>query len=781
MEQSLFSCLDPFKWDYDYVLVNKCPLTWTNSYIKKRCELDEDPTLSSLWPVDDQSSLSFRNIFCAVCNEIQISKLSLFRVTMKRKEDSGSVQFFADNTLRFCNPSTRGNCPNFYENATVREACGAFQAPVRCAEWILAVHEIDINIEYKNPFCQLCDNESITLECEHHPTELKFPRFESTLIRIWNFQTKTGQVAKSEQDPILNCLKNEFYDALRETCYALSCARGFTLQGKECRPENEIQWVITHQNFDETFSEILFEHNNTNIDCFLRVLMGGTRNESEVLNATFLNYLGLTVKSTPIGSLGNNGVKKFGISIIISRKESVKLSETLEREMLSVQNESNILQCYETNMPIEFIRIDENNHSERICSETWYEVAPSQVTLVNNTQLGTVYHLNDEFIIPDFVMYHAKYSYRSASAKATKRDLLVFCGTQVPYLKCPLLTLKTDEFNVSESGDYSLTYNGRSYSSDSFVLLANGQAQICDEKTNLRFFNISDHLLKLSPDIAGSNRKWKPFSGPLDIVNTVGIVLSSISLLLTFLIHCTISDIRNAHGRGVMSLCVSLFFAHIISLISDKVDVPRQACISLAVLSHYFWLSSFTWMSIIAGNLMNTLVFKALQKTEDNTLNLVGHPLIGWVMPLAIVSTCLAFHFFTNLLTYGSGDFCWISNGIANLFAFGLPIGVHLCVNVVFFTKTAYSLLKAGQTSRKLQNSSNANRWEELVVCLKISSVMGFTWALGFIEGATDVEAYSWIFVIINSMQGIFIFMAFGFNHRIRSLLRAKLSKLDTK
>ncbi|XP_072022264.1 probable G-protein coupled receptor Mth-like 1 [Amphiura filiformis] len=150
-------------------------------------------------------------------------------------------------------------------------------------------------------------------------------------------------------------------------------------------------------------------------------------------------------------------------------------------------------------------------------------------------------------------------------------------------------------------------------------------------------------------------------------------------------------------------------------------------------------------------------------------------------MPLAIVSTCLAFHFFTNLLTYGSGDFCWISNGIANLFAFGLPIGVHLCVNVVFFTKTAYSLLKAGQMSRKLRNSSNAKRWEELVVCLKISSVMGFTWALGFIEGATDVKAYSWIFVIINSMQGIFIFMAFGFNHRIRCLLKAKLSKSDTK
>ncbi|XP_072018339.1 adhesion G-protein coupled receptor D1-like [Amphiura filiformis] len=133
-------------------------------------------------------------------------------------------------------------------------------------------------------------------------------------------------------------------------------------------------------------------------------------------------------------------------------------------------------------------------------------------------------------------------------------------------------------------------------------------------------------------------------------------------------------------------------------------------------------------------------------------------------------------HFTSVPLEYADGSICWISGGqgLANLFAFGLPVSVCLVINVVFFVITVVHLYQARLKSRELQNNVSADDWEQVTISAKISSIIGFTWALGYVAGFTNVAAVWWIFIIINSMQGVFIFLAFGINSRIRSLLRDK-------
>ncbi|XP_072018338.1 G-protein coupled receptor Mth2-like [Amphiura filiformis] len=133
-------------------------------------------------------------------------------------------------------------------------------------------------------------------------------------------------------------------------------------------------------------------------------------------------------------------------------------------------------------------------------------------------------------------------------------------------------------------------------------------------------------------------------------------------------------------------------------------------------------------------------------------------------------------HFTSVPLEYADGNTCWISGGqgLANLFSFGLPVSVCLIINVVFFVATVVSLYKARQTSRELKSNVSADDWEQVTISAKISSIIGFTWTLGYVAGFTNVVAVWWIFIIINSIQGVFIFLTFGMNRRIRSLLQDK-------
>ena len=52
---------------------------------------------------------------------------------------------------------------------------------------------------------------------------------------------------------------------------------------------------------------------------------------------------------------------------------------------------------------------------------------------------------------------------------------------------------------------------------------------------------------------------------------------------------------------------------------------------------------------------------------------------------------------------------------------------------------------------------------------------MGFTWMFAFSASFSGVPALWYIYIIINSLQGLYVFFAFVFNHRIRRLWSHKL------
>ena len=60
----------------------------------------------------------------------------------------------------------------------------------------------------------------------------------------------------------------------------------------------------------------------------------------------------------------------------------------------------------------------------------------------------------------------------------------------------------------------------------------------------------------------------------------------------------------------------------------------------------------------------------------------------------------------------------------------------------------------------------------------QVSTLMGFTWIFGFVAAFVG-EGWMWyVFIVLNSLQGVYIFVAFIANHRVWKLLRERFVSL---
>ena len=102
------------------------------------------------------------------------------------------------------------------------------------------------------------------------------------------------------------------------------------------------------------------------------------------------------------------------------------------------------------------------------------------------------------------------------------------------------------------------------------------------------------------------------------VLSFAGNCLSEICLAFTIIVHIILPPLRTIPGRSVMALSLSLFLAQLLFQILGLPLKLSAGCFAVAVLQHYFWLSSFCWMMVLAFDLRSTfaktVVVKDMQK-----------------------------------------------------------------------------------------------------------------------------------------------------------------------
>jgi hypothetical protein len=146
---------------------------------------------------------------------------------------------------------------------------------------------------------------------------------------------------------------------------------------------------------------------------------------------------------------------------------------------------------------------------------------------------------------------------------------------------------------------------------------------------------------------------------------------------------------------------------------------------------------------------------------------------------------------------------CWLQNGFSNLIFFGLPIGIIIIVNGVFYVLTILNV--HGSKSQQKKNNAQLRRFskvklpveQEFKFYIQMGVIMGFTWIIGFFlimfskfrsEESDSIQIYdiiyltfTCIFILLNSSTGVFIFFAFIFRKKVKFMYIRKWSALRNK
>nr|XP_035922450.1 adhesion G protein-coupled receptor E2 isoform X5 [Halichoerus grypus] len=190
----------------------------------------------------------------------------------------------------------------------------------------------------------------------------------------------------------------------------------------------------------------------------------------------------------------------------------------------------------------------------------------------------------------------------------------------------------------------------------------------------------------------------------LAVITYLGLGLSLLCLLLAALTFLLCKAIQNTSTSLHLQLSICLFLAHLLFLTAiDRTEI-KVLCTIIAGALHYLYLASFTWMLLEGLNLFLT------------ARNL-------------------------TVVNYSS-----VSRDMKKLM---FPVGYGVPAIIVAISAASRPLLY-GTPTRMLTFKATAQLF-----------ILGCTWCLGILQVGPAAHVMAYLFTIINSLQGFFIFLVY--------------------
>ncbi|CAL8081523.1 unnamed protein product [Orchesella dallaii] len=272
--------------------------------------------------------------------------------------------------------------------------------------------------------------------------------------------------------------------------------------------------------------------------------------------------------------------------------------------------------------------------------------------------------------------------------------------------------------------------------------------------------------------------------------------VASVFLLLTATVYIILWDKQNIHGWTIISFVISQFFLFIflsvstgLSLVMYQQEASKTFyCIGSAVLAHFFFLSTFCWLTIINLDLWWT--FKSLTPLSERSKGkgrFCLYMLFAWGTPTTVVTTGFVLQkIYKNNLSkvivpdYGN-QLCLLAANAKGVYLYYI-IGALLFINLLLVSLTFYTIYQFKKSTRMATSSSSKNKERSFKLFVKLVILMGVTWTLEFIDWITYSGAtFTWYFFavdVFNILQAVAIFIIFVCKRKILNQLEQKYPSL---
>ncbi|XP_044850686.1 adhesion G protein-coupled receptor E5-like [Mauremys mutica] len=236
----------------------------------------------------------------------------------------------------------------------------------------------------------------------------------------------------------------------------------------------------------------------------------------------------------------------------------------------------------------------------------------------------------------------------------------------------------------------------------------------------------------------------------LDVITKVGLVISLLCLLLAIVTFLFCRALKGPRTTIHLHLCLALFIAYTVFLTGTSSTGNTEVCGVVAGLLHYFFLAAFCWMCLEGAELYLLVV----QVFTPHGLRRRYMFLLGYGVPALIVGVSAA----TYSEGYGTARHCWLSLKKQFIWSFLAPVCIIILVNAVIFVVTVWKLsLKFADINPDM---SQLKKLRVLTItAIAQLCVLGTTWIFGMFQFNQRSLVASYIFTILNSLQGLFIFL----------------------
>uniref|UniRef100_A0A8C9JUL5 Adhesion G protein-coupled receptor E2-like n=1 Tax=Panthera tigris altaica TaxID=74533 RepID=A0A8C9JUL5_PANTA len=231
----------------------------------------------------------------------------------------------------------------------------------------------------------------------------------------------------------------------------------------------------------------------------------------------------------------------------------------------------------------------------------------------------------------------------------------------------------------------------------------------------------------------------------LAVITYVGLGLSLLCLLLAALTFLLCKAIQNTSTSLHLQLSICLFLAHLLFLTAIDQTKIKLLCAIIAGALHYLYLASFTWMLLDGLHLF--LTARNLTVVNYTSVSRFMKRLmfpVGYGVPALIVAISAA----SRPSLYGSPTS-----------EFNTPVGL-LQINLAFFLMTFW-IVKNKLSSLNRDVSTLQNTRMLTFKAMAQLLILGCTWCLGVLQVGPAARVMAYLFTVINSLQGAFIFLVY--------------------
>lgn len=264
----------------------------------------------------------------------------------------------------------------------------------------------------------------------------------------------------------------------------------------------------------------------------------------------------------------------------------------------------------------------------------------------------------------------------------------------------------------------------------------------------------------------------------------LGMLISLPFLVLTFFVYGFIPELRNLHGKCLMSYIVALmiFFIGLIVINWEKqFEAQDFWCKFFGFMVYIGVLLCFFWLNVMCYDIWSAFKIGMRAHGSDRkrfffySLYASGVPIIFTLIVYVIDST----EFVPLRFRPQIGEKrCWIieSKTVEAIYVY-IPISIILIINIVLYSVTAYTIyrvqketaiVRRGESQRHSKMDADKDKF---ILYLRLFIVMGVTWMMESVSFLFKTPYIFYVTDVLNCLQGLLIFIFFVWKKKVRKLI----------